>query len=230
MANKARYWEAICYPENMKEDWQISIGDDLQGFPYAYAIHDKDNLADYEPKRGEEHQRKTHVHIIIAFTNTTTANHAFEVFSALSAECKQCLSTVRKVSFIRNAYEYLIHNTETAKKQGKYLYDASERITGNNFDIGAYEQITAADRDRIRKELGAHIISEGFTNFLDFYMSVVSNYDDMYLDVVATNSAFFERLTRGGYQKAQMLTWEKHEKLVNDAIRKARLEWSKEIT
>ena len=39
--NKARYWVAICYPENMKEDWQECIGDLIE-YPYCYCIHDKD--------------------------------------------------------------------------------------------------------------------------------------------------------------------------------------------
>ena len=60
---KARYWTAVMYPENMIDDWKEEIADLIQ-MPGAYCVHDKD-LDD--KKEG----RKVHVHIIIVFSNTT---------------------------------------------------------------------------------------------------------------------------------------------------------------
>ena len=40
----------------------------------------------------------------------------------------------------------LIHDTDTCRKQGKELYPPENRITGNNFDIGAYEQVGIAEK------------------------------------------------------------------------------------
>ena len=37
-------------------------------------------------------------------------------------------------------YNYLIHDTDSCRKQGKYLYKVEDRICGNGFDIGLYEQ------------------------------------------------------------------------------------------
>ena len=193
MAEKSKYWVGVLYPDNMIDTWQDDIGDLLE-LPFAYCIHDKD-FDDVEDKR------KTHVHLIVAFPNTTTYNHAFSVFSKLNAVGKVSVNCIEQVINIRQKYEYLIHNTETCKKKGKYLYDFKERITGNNFDIGSYEQISNAEKNVMLKELCDVICEQNFTNFIDFYMYVVSNYDPNYFEIVKGYSGFLERLTKGNYQK-----------------------------
>lgn len=202
---KARYWVGVCYPENMVDGWQDDIGDILE-YPYAYCIHDKDHLAEFKPgktarKDVQERDRKVHVHIIVAFPNTTTYNNALNLFQKLSKDGCSCINTVQAVENIRNKYEYLIHNTENCKKQKKYLYDVKERITGNNFDIGAYEQISLADKTRMKLELSDFVINEFITNYTDLYSAVRSNFDDEYLEIFTTYSGHFERLCKGNYYK-----------------------------
>lgn len=192
--DKARFWTGVLYPENMREDWEIAIGDIVQ-YPYAYCKHTQD-------KDSKSEHRKDHVHLILAFPNTTTYKHAMTVFSLLSAEGKKALNKVEAVIGIRNVYDYLIHDTETCKKQGKELYDPSDRITGNNFDIGAYEQLGAADKHQMFLELSNAIRDHGFTNYMDFYEFVADTYEDInYFEVFRTYSSHFERLTRGNYQR-----------------------------
>lgn len=191
--DKARFWTGVLYPENMREDWEIAIGDIVQ-YPYAYCKHTQD-------KDTKSEHRKDHVHLILAFPNTTTYKHAMSVFSLLSAEGKKALNKVEAVIGIRNVYDYLIHDTETCRKQGKELYDKEDRITGNNFDIGAYEQLGAADKHQMFLELSEAIRENGFTNYMDFYSFVADTYDDInYFEVFRTYSSHFERLTRGNYQ------------------------------
>ena len=202
--SKNRYWLFVAYPENMVDDWQVRIGEILEGYPYAYCIHDKDTLGTYKQKDDETYQRKVHVHGIVAFPNPRAKEGVVQLFEGLSKPGKSCLRKGKEAiatSHVRDAYEYLVHNTETAKKQGKYQYDVSERVTGNNFDIGAYEQISATEKKKMRAELSKAIIQEGFTNYTDFYMFVISNYDDEYEDIVCQYSGHFERLTKGNYQK-----------------------------
>lgn len=198
---KARYWVAVCYPENMKDDWQETIGDLVQ-VPYAYCIHDKDHLAKYKPKKGEDHMRKVHAHIMLAFPNTTTQNFALQTIEKLAKDgCKCTNGTIQSITNVRNQYDYLIHDTETARRQQKYKYDKSERICGNNFDIGAYEQLSLKEKQNMKKTLSDAIIQEGFTNFMDFHMFVTSNFDDEYFEILTAYSSFFEKLTRGNFQK-----------------------------
>lgn len=192
MAEKNRYWSGVLYPENMVDDWQDLIGDLLQ-LPYCYCIHH----ADLDSK--SEH-RKDHVHLIIVFNNTTTYKHALSVFNVLSSEGRIAINTCKPIINIRSMYEYLIHNTETCRKLGKEEYAASERIAGNNFDIGNYEQVSLAEKNEVCKELCKLIVSENFIYFNEFFMYVCSNYEDgVYFDVLKSHSGLMERIIKGNY-------------------------------
>lgn len=193
MAEKTKYWVGILYPENMIENWKDELGDLLQ-LPYAYCVHDKDLDND-----GDD--RKVHVHLILTFPNTTTYKHAFDVYSKLNAVGRVAINKIEAIINIRHMYDYLIHDTEDCRKKGKYLYDKSERITGNNFDIGSLEQMSAIEKDKMLIELANEITQMNFTNFADFYIFVISNYDDIYFQVVKGYSGFLERLTKGNYQR-----------------------------
>lgn len=198
---KAKYWTAVLYPENMVDGWEDAIGDIL-GLPGEYCVHDKDSLAKYSPKQGsEDYQRKAHVHLMIAYSNTTTYNHAMMTFNKLSAPGKQALNKCESVNNVRHMHEYLIHNTETCRKQGKYEYAASERISFNNFDIGAYEQLSLEDKNRMTKELCDFISNNNFCNFVDFYDNAMNIYGFEYFEIIKTYSGLFERLCKGNYHK-----------------------------
>lgn len=192
--DKARFWTGVLYPENMREDWRDVIGDTLQ-HPYAYCIHTQD-------KDSKSEHRKDHVHLIVAFPNTTTYKHALNVMDLLSAEGQKAINTCEAVIGIRNVYDYLIHDTDDCRKKGKELYSKEARITGNNFDIGAYEQLSSAEKHEIFLELGRAIREQGFTNYMDFYEYVVDTYEDInFVEVFRTYSGHFERMTRGNYQR-----------------------------
>lgn len=196
MINKARYWIGVLYPENMINDWEKEIGDIVQ-VPYAYCIHDAD-LA------GKEDERKLHVHLILIFSNTTTYSHAFKVFDLLSKKGLRAINTCQAIVSIRGAYDYLIHDTETARKQNKKQYDPNLRITGNNFDIGAYEQLGLVEKNEMCNYLCNIIITEKFTNFVDFYeycLLDLFDEDSNYFEIVKSYSGLFERLTKGNFQK-----------------------------
>ena len=111
------------------------------------------------------------------------------VFNQLSAEGKTAINKCEAIINIRNMYDYLIHDTETCRKQKKELYSKEDRITGNNFDIGAYEQLGVAEKNDMCKELCTAILDNGFTNFTDFFAFVMVAYDDSnYFEIVKTYS------------------------------------------
>lgn len=184
--NKARYWTAVLYPESMIDDWKILIGDKLQ-YPYAYCVHDKD-----KDKNGD--LRKEHVHVIVAFSNTTTYNYALSVFQELGV-CATC----ERVISVRNAYDYLIHDTESSKKQGKYAYDPKERVTGNNFDIGAYEQIGVVEKQQIIDNICNIIEINDFMDFYELNKYIVENCDMDYKEVFRSKQGYFNNLVKGKF-------------------------------
>lgn len=203
ITTKARYWVGVGYPENMRPDWKDVIGEVTQ-LPYAYCVHDKD-------VDGDEDDRKEHVHILLAFPNTTTYKSALSVLQELSAPGKKAFNTVQKVNNVRFMYNYLIHDTEDSRKKHKHQYDKTERITGNNFDIGNYEQLSVDEKNSILVELEKLIFSNSYCNYADFYADVLMNYPDEYRQVVRGNSGHFARLTQGIYQ--HMTGNAKHENL-----------------
>ena len=188
--NKARYWWAVLYPENMVDDWQNKI-DDLVQVPYAYCIHNLDTDTKSE-------HRKDHVHLMLTFSNTTTRNHAMEIFKLLG---EKALNTCEAVVNVRHCYDYLIHDTESSKKAGKYQYDPSCRVTGNGFDIGAYEQIGTLEKREIFVQLCDLITDNGITNINDLYVYVRNELDWRYMDVMDAKWQRLESLTRGAYLK-----------------------------
>lgn len=190
--NKTRYWAGVLYPENMVDGWEELAEDALQ-VPFAYCVHDADHNTD-----GED--RKTHVHFILAFPNTTTYSHALSVFRLLG---EKAINKCEAVIGIRHAWDYLIHDTDASRKAGKHQYSPSERITGNNFDIGSYEQISTADKNAMLQELCDYIVEFRIENFADFYIGAMQNFGPDYFEVIKANNAFLDRLTRGAYLRAE---------------------------
>ena len=190
---KARYWVAVLYPESMDPDWSDDLDFKLQ-VPYCFCIHDKDLTSDCEE------DRKVHVHLILAFNNTTTYNHALSIFQKLQPTCKYC----EQVLNIRFMYNYLIHDTSDCKKKNKHVYSISERICGNNFDIGSYEQISISDKRKMLKDLCDFIYKNNICNFIDFYESFLNEFDSEYFEVISTYSGLLERLCKGNYLKTLM--------------------------
>lgn len=193
MAEKAKYWTAILYPESMSSDWRDTISDVLQ-IPFAYCIHDKD-------KDGHNGDRKTHVHIVLAFPNTTTYNHVLSLIQDIMPSC----STVKKVINIRYIFDYLIHDTESCRKKCKYLYDKNERILCNCFDIGAYEQRSLEDKRDDAKLLKKYIIDHKIENTfeLDMALSEDSSIDDdlreRFEDALIGYSGYINNVCKGVY-------------------------------
>lgn len=103
---KSKYWTAVLYTENMIEGWEKDICKLLQ-IPFAYCVHNMDG-------------GKEHVHIVIAFSNTTTYTHAFSTLTALNACGLQAFNKIESVKGIKYIYEYLIHNTDDSRDKYQY--------------------------------------------------------------------------------------------------------------
>lgn len=200
---KARYWWAVLYQENMVDGWRDNIEELLQ-LPYAYCEH----VADVD---GKGEHRKDHVHVIIVFGNTTTYKTAMSVFKRLG---EKALNKCERVIDIRHCYDYLIHDTDKCRKLGKHQYDPSERITGNGFDIGNYEQISTAEKQHMLKELTWFIMSEGYETINEFTQPALERFGEQYWEIMVSYSVFLVKYLNGNKmmrEKAEMqkrLAWE----------------------
>lgn len=194
MAGESRYYWGVLYPECMIDDWETRIGDVLQ-LPYAYCVHDLD-------RDSQSEHRKDHIHLILAFGNTTTSKRALSVMQRLSAPGRRCINCVQDIVGIRNAYDYLIHDTEDCRKAGKYQYPPSDRKTGNGFDIGSYEQISQADKDAALRQLLDEIVDKRITNFADFWLIAMAEHPEpVYYQVIRNNPGLIGKIIDGCWQK-----------------------------
>lgn len=209
MSEKARYWEGILYPENMVEDWKECISELLE-FPYVYCVHDKDLLKD------SEESRKEHIHCIIAYNAPTTEKQVKKLFNRLSKSGRICCPRVQDKYNIRSAYNYLIHDTEDSRKKGKFQYDKTDRIEGNGFDIGVYEVLSLADKEKMVDELCEYIVINQVTNYIDFYIGIREKYDVEYSRLIRSYSGHFDRMIKGMYHKKG----EKNGSLIDEIERK----------
>lgn len=189
-SQNAKYWTSIFWLESAPANWKDVISEKLQ-IPYCYCIHDKD------VNEGDEDKRKPHVHLIMAFPNTTTYNHALQTFQELIPNA----AIVKRVINIRYMYNYLIHDTDDARSKNKFQYSPEERITGNDFDIGAFEQVSVAEKHKMIKQLIDFIRDNGFTNMIDFFNNLETCFDDSYLDIVYGYHSLLEAFCRGNYLK-----------------------------
>lgn len=192
---KVKIWEGVTYPENMADWWQSEIDDILQ-VPFAYAIHDIDHDS-------KSQHRKTHVHIIVVWNGNTTRKAIINQLNRLSAPGKKCCSTAEPVNNIRHAYDYLIHATASCEKKGKERYPESARVEGNNFDIGALEQLSTADKQDMLYELIGVIMSEKYETINDVTVHVEREFPKQYREIVIGYNSILERYCRGNYQKAE---------------------------
>lgn len=199
--DKSRFWACLGYPENMIDDWMESVSD-LISIPYAYTVHDKDLQKD-----GDD--RKIHVHFILAFTNTTTKKHAQEVIELLSQPGKKAFMPVQAVINVRKSYDYLIHDTDECRKKGKYQYPKEDRVTGNGFDIGVYEQVSVERDFEMYRELVKYIKDNGIWTLIQLDDCIVNEFDSAYLVVLKKHTFHlkaylddnYHRLLRSGVVK-----------------------------
>lgn len=198
---KNRQWTAVLFNENMREGWQEEI-ENLVQLPYAYCVHDK-GLA---LENGEH--RKVHTHVILVWPAPTTQKHAIEVFDRLSAPGKKAFAAIEPVYNAGRMYDYLIHDTEDCRKKGKYQFSRKERITGNNYDIGAYVQVSMTEKNEMFDALTDLVLTELIGNFAEFISAARIRYPeqaDLVREVVRGHSGYFERLTRGIYLMGENL-------------------------
>lgn len=192
---KNRSWWAVLYNENMRPDWRDEVSNLVQ-LPFAYCVHDKGlQLEDGE-------KRKVHTHMILVWPAPTTYKHACEVFGRLSLEGKRAFNAIEPVYNSRHAYDYLIHDTEDCRKKGKFVFPREERVTGNLYDIGNYEQVSVTEKNEAFDRLTELVLVQEITNYADFVEAAIGNYPDerdLMRDVIRGYSGYFDRLIKGVY-------------------------------
>ena len=116
----ATWWSGNCY--HLEQLNAIISSTDVKS--YAYILHDKCK------KEDSDELKKPHYHYLIQLTR----NQRGSWFKQFASE-DMGIVFAKPVKCAESAYNYLIHDTATARKQGKHLYDPTERTsTIDTFD------------------------------------------------------------------------------------------------
>ena len=190
-SDKVRFWVGILWVDSMVPDWRERLDLVLQ-IPYAYCIHSNDITPHGELK-------KPHVHIMVSYGNTTTENNILSMFNDLSLPGAQCCNRVFKVRGVKYMFDYLIHDTAQARKDGKYQYPVSSRVTGLGWDTEAFNQLQQLDKYKVLMELHDDIRAANITTFISLYEYIMATYDLSYFEIFLTYSAHFDRLVKSQY-------------------------------
>lgn len=122
------WWSGTCYHKEQLDE--IITSSDIQH--YAYILHDKDKQSD------SEELKKPHYHFLVQFAR----NQRGSWFKAFATD-DMGLVFVQRCAIPKSAYDYLIHDTPTCRKEKKHLYDSSERIS----TIENFEDVDKAEDD-----------------------------------------------------------------------------------
>lgn len=107
---------------------------------YAYILHDKDITE-------EGSSKKNHYHLLIALVNATSISGIKKWFSGFTDSTGMEVNTMCQITNdICGSFDYLTHNTEGAKLDGKYLYNDSE-VKG--FNLEYFKDISLQNVDNL---------------------------------------------------------------------------------
>jgi hypothetical protein len=143
----ATWWSGTCY--HLEQLNAIIQSTDIKS--YAYILHDKD-----KDESGE--LKKAHYHFLVQLFR----NQRGSFFKQFSTD-DMGIVFVQPCYHPKSAFDYLIHDTITARKQNKYLYPENERIS-------TLDDLTSDDKLDENAELWADLndLLDNKTNWYDF--------------------------------------------------------------
>lgn len=219
---KGRQFTFLLYPENLPDDWETRLRE--LDIPIAISpLHNKD----IDKKMGGF--KKAHYHGICIYKNPITQDGmTLKLNRALAHDgYKNCVPKVQfLVKGIESTYLYLTHESESAKEEGKHVYDSSEIKLLNNFDISRYVVLDVHEKEELLQDLIKLIYNNGLTNVFQLmgYLNELrvqgkpTPPERDVLDVVRSNTGILRLFFDGAYQEEKRMIEEANEQCMSEAI------------
>lgn len=180
---KKRFHTFLLYPDSLPDDWK----EILSGFKLPIAIsplHDKDevdekNLTDEQKeliKKGEKVYKKPHYHVIYVAKNPVTTDAVRKRLQR--ALGKDAVNLVQVVDSVIGMYEYLTHESESAKKAGKHVYDSKDIKLLSGFRIGDYQSLSPEESKAIAIRLVDIVVDNEIMNIRELLRYLEDHKDD----------------------------------------------------
>lgn len=149
--------------------------------------------------------KKPHYHVIYVNPNPVTAQSV--LLKLQRALGKNAIAKVQIVDSIEGEYLYLTHESATAIKAKKHVYDKKDIICLNGFDIARYVTLDVAEKKNVLEEVIKIIRANMIANIIDLddYLDKHAKEHGLDLQAVATvkqeNHGFLRLYFDGAYQK-----------------------------
>lgn len=153
--NKARYFTFLLYPESTPEDFVTKL--ESLSLPMAISpLHNQD-VSEIDTDSGEVKYKKEHYHVIYAANNPVTPSSVRDRIKRTLG--KESVAMVKICDSVPDLYQYLTHESKSAIKANKHVYNKEDIIHLNNFDIDRYTGQSKEEKDDVF-ELACDLIME----------------------------------------------------------------------
>ena len=157
----------LLYPDSAPEDWRSR----LENTGVAIVVSPFHNR---DIDRGKTAPKKAHWHVIALYKEPMRKGEIFRTFArALEGpNGPEAVNTIVEVNFIEGMYNYLTHNTDKARADGKAQYDPKDILTFNGFEE-LYEQKLLEDGKKpVGQAVSDLILRVGFPSINDMIFYV----------------------------------------------------------
>lgn len=157
----------LLYPDSAPEDWRSR----LENTGVAIVVSPFHNR---DIDRGKTAPKKAHWHVIALYKEPMRKGEIFRTFArALEGpNGPEAVNTIVEVNFIEGMYNYLTHNTDKARADGKAQYDPKDILTFNGFEE-LYEQKLLEDGKKpVGQAVSDLILRVGFPSVNDMVFYV----------------------------------------------------------
>ncbi|OWP34865.1 replication protein RepB, partial [Limosilactobacillus fermentum] len=149
--------------------------------------------------------KKAHYHVIYIARNPVTIESVRNKIKRKLGNSS--VSHIEIIDYVKGAYEYLTHESKSAKEKNKHVYDKKDIIHINDFDLDRYVTLDESQKRELRNILTEMIDKNGITNVKELRAFVswrgneygINNMNDVN-DVLASNGNYFKMAFDGNYQ------------------------------
>ena len=123
--NRCRSFSIVTYL-SMSQVASVLLAHDKQIKAYAYIEHNCDLNEDGTPK-------DRHIHLLLKLVHQTTSDGVRSWFRGFTDAESQPINTLAQCMHDSvGCYDYLTHNTDQSREEGKYLYSESDIVSLNS--------------------------------------------------------------------------------------------------
>lgn len=188
MAQKARFFSGLVYPDSAPDDWRQQLEDSL-GMWLISPLHDPDVTDESVSQQSgtaldPNRVGKLHWHVMYCHGNTISAAAAREIFPDWVYTSK--IPNKFMVTAACNLARYFCHLDQPKKQQ--FPGDPYELLTAlNGFPLSLDRQLTSREKRQMRLDVQALVDARSFTEFADLSRFLGVTHDWEMFDFVNDN-------------------------------------------